>query len=98
MQYKCRHRGEELTLITWTEFKAFLRKNLKKSKSLIESIWKKLKQDSQYQLEEVYDWASHLEYFQSILMKFDLAAIPTESSMVGYFEKRLKPSIKAERD
>ena len=56
-QYKRRHRGEELTPITWTEFKAFLRKNLGESKSFVDSIWRKLKRDSQYQLEEVYDWA-----------------------------------------
>ena len=68
-QYKRRHRGEELIPITWTEFKAFLRKNLGESKSFIDSIWRKLKRDSQYQLKEVYDWASHLEHFQSILME-----------------------------
>ena len=62
MQYKWRQRDEELTPITWTKFKAFLRKNLGESKSFVDSIWKKLKRDSQYQLEEVYDWASHLEY------------------------------------
>ena len=97
-QYKRRHRGEELTPITWTEFKAFLRKNLGESKSFVDSIWKKLKRDSQYQLEEVYDWASHLEHLQSILMEFDPAAAPTESTMVRYFEEGLKPSIKAEMD
>ena len=31
-------------------------------------------------------------------MKFDLAAAPTESTMVRYFEESLKPSIKAEID
>ena len=54
-QFKRRNRGEELTLITWTKFKAFLRKNLGESKSFVDSIWKKLKRDSQYQLEEIYD-------------------------------------------
>ena len=61
-QFKRRNRGEELTPITWTLFKAFLRKNLGESKSFVDSIWRKLKRDSQYQLEEVYDWASHLEH------------------------------------
>ena len=63
MQYKRCHQNKELTSITWTEFKAFLQKNLKKSKSFVDSIWKKLKQDFHYQLEEVYDRASHLEHF-----------------------------------
>ena len=31
-------------------------------------------------------------------MEFDPAATPTESTMVRYFEKGLKPSIKAEMD
>ena len=54
-QYKHCYLGEKLTLITWTDFKAFLQKNLEESKSFIDSIWKKLKWDSQYQLEEVYN-------------------------------------------
>ena len=97
-QYKCCHRGKELIPITWTEFKAFLRKNLGESKFFVDNIWKKLKCNSQYQLEEVYNWASHLEYLQSILMEFDPAATPTESTMVRYFEEGLKPSIKAKMD
>ena len=47
-QFKRYNRGEELTSITWTEFKAFLQKNLRESKSYVDSIWKKLKRDSQY--------------------------------------------------
>ena len=47
-QFKRRNRSEELTSITWTEFKAFLRKNLGESKSFVDSIWRKLKRDSQY--------------------------------------------------
>ena len=62
-QYKRRHQGEKPIPITWTEFKAFLQKNLGESKSFVDSIWKKLKWDSQYQLKEIYNWASHLEYF-----------------------------------
>ena len=53
-QFK-RRRGGEVASITWIEFKAFLRKNLGESKSFVDSIWKKFKRDSQYQLEEVYD-------------------------------------------
>ena len=71
---------------------------MKESKSFVNSIWKKLKWDSQYQLEEVYNWASHLEHFQSIMIEFDPAATPTESTMVRYFEEGLKPSIKAKVD
>ena len=66
--------------------------------TFIDSIWRKLKRDFQYQLEEVYKWAFHLEHLQSILIEFDLATAPTESTMVRYFEEGLKPSIKAEID
>ena len=54
-QFKRRNRGEELTPITWTKFKAFLQKNLGESKSFVNSLWRKLKRDSQYQRKEIYD-------------------------------------------
>ena len=53
-QFKHR-RGGEVAPIIWTEFKAFLQKNLGESKSIVDSIWKKIKKNSQYQLKEVYD-------------------------------------------
>ena len=46
----------------------------------------------------MYDWASHFKHLQSILMEFDLATTPRESSIVRYFEKGLKLSIKTEID
>ena len=46
----------------------------------------------------MYDWASHLKYFQSILIEFNPVATPTKSTIVRYFEEVLKPSIKAEID
>ena len=98
VQFKRRNRGEELTPITWTKFKAFLRKNLGESKSFLDSIWRKLKTDSRYQLEEVYGWTSHLKHLQSILLEYDPVAAPTEVTMVRYFKEGLKPSIKAEMD
>ena len=57
-QHKRRHKCA--TLITWSEFKAFLRNNLGSSQAFIDSIWSKFRRDSQYQLEEARDWASHL--------------------------------------
>ena len=61
-QFKRCNWGEELTPITWTEFKAFLWKNLGESKLFVDSIWKKLKSNFQYQLEKLYNWACHLKY------------------------------------
>ena len=45
-QHKRRH--ERATPITWLEFKAFLRKNLRNSQAFIDSIWSKFRRDSQY--------------------------------------------------
>lgn len=69
-----------------------------KSILFINNIQKKIKKDSQYQLKEIYNWTFYLKYLQSILIEFDLATVPIESTMVKYFEKRLKFSIKAEMD
>ena len=67
-------------------------------KSFIDSIWRKLKRDSQYKLKEVYDWASHLKNLKSILLEFYLVVTLTQVTMAKYFEKGLKPFVKAEID
>lgn len=94
-QYKCHHQGKRVVPITWAEFKAFLRMNLGESRSFVDSIWSKFKRDSQYQSEEVLEWATHLEHLQFILMEFDSVGAPTEFTMIQYFWESLKPSIKA---
>ena len=63
---------------------------------MINNIWSKFRKDSQYQLEETRDWASHLQHFQSILAEFDTVGAPNESTMICYFWEGLKPSIKVE--
>ena len=60
VQYKRRHKNT--TLITWPEFKNFLWKDLEDSQAFIDSIWSKFRRDSQYQLEEARDYASHLQH------------------------------------
>lgn len=62
------------------------------------SIWSKFKRDSQYQLEEVQDWTSHLEHLKSILIEFDASGAPKEPDLIRYFQETLKPSIQAEMD
>ena len=57
--------------LSWVEFKAFLWKNLDDSRAFVDIIWSKVKQDSQYQQEEVQDWASHYEQLQPILIPTD---------------------------
>lgn len=97
-QYKRRHQSEGAAPITWIEFKAFLRKNLGDSRSFVDDIWGKIKHNSQHQLEEVQDWASHLEHLQSILLEFDADGAPKESAMIRFFREGLKPSIKAQME
>ena len=48
--------------MTWAKFKAFFRKNLGDPRAFVDDIWSKLERDSQYQLEEVQDWAAYLKY------------------------------------
>ena len=91
-QHKRRHKSA--TPITWSEFKAFLPKDLGSSQAFIDSIWNKFRRDSQYQLKEAWDWASHLQHLQSILSEFDRT--PDELTMICYFREGLKPSIKVE--
>ena len=59
--------------MTWPEFKEFLQKNFGDSKAFVNSVWKKVKPNFQYQDKLVQDWAAHLEYLQSILIEFDSA-------------------------
>ena len=72
----------------------FSKKVFGKSTVFVNSIWSKIKKDSQYQQEEVQDWASHLEHLQSILLEFDTRCAPTEDVLCRYFYEGLRPSIR----
>ena len=52
-QYKRKLEGESLIPINWNEFNIFLWKAPGDSQAFIDSYWMKIRQDSQYQLEEV---------------------------------------------
>ena len=41
------------------------------------------------------DLAAHLEHLQSILLEYDPVGTPTESTMLKYFRKGLKPLVLA---
>ena len=93
-QYKLRNQAAE-SLLSWVEFKAFLQKNLGDSKAFVDTIWSRVKRDSQYQQEEVQDWASHLEHLQSIFQAFDINGALEESDLIWFFWEGLKPLVKA---
>ena len=84
--------------LPWIDFKAFLRKNLGDSRAFVDTTWSRVKRDSQFQQEEVQDWASHLEHFQSILQEFDEEGAPEESDLIWFFREGLRPSIKAQME
>ncbi len=54
-QHKTCMQRNRLALITWDEFKAFLRKSLGESNAFVGHVWSKLRGDAQHQLEEVQD-------------------------------------------
>ena len=56
------------------------------------------RKDSQYQFEEAWDYASHLQHLQSILVEIDTIGAPNEPTMICYFQEGLKPFIKVEME
>ena len=84
--------------ISWDKFKAFLRRSLGDFQAFIDSYWAKIKRDSQYQQEDVLDWAAHLEHLQAVLREFDSVAAPNDDSLIWYFREGLRPSIRAQLD
>lgn len=92
------HQHKRRTLVdrplSWLDFKAFLRKHLRNSWPFVDSIWSRLKRDSQYQKETVSDWAFHLEYLRDILVEFDPEGAPQESDLIHFFMEGIKPSVK----
>ena len=97
-QHKAKNAGETDVPLTWEKFKAFLRWSLGESRAFVDSIWRTIRRDSQYQQEEVMDWAAHLEHLQTVLKEFDPAAAPTKEVLIRYFCDGLRPSIGAQTD
>ena len=62
----------------------------------MDTVWSRVKRNSQYQQEKVQDWASHLEHLQSILQEFDADRAPKKSDLIRFFREGLKPWIKAQ--
>ncbi len=64
----------------------------------MDSYWTKIIRDSQYQQEEVLDWAAHLEHLQVMLKEFDPTNASNETTLIRYFREGLRPSIRAQLD
>ena len=97
-QYKRNWDTDNSVPITWDEFKVFLCQSLGDSQTFVDTYWGKIKRDSSYQLEEVLDWAAHLEHLQAIFQEFDPAATLNDEIIIRYFREGLRPSIRAQLD
>ncbi len=64
----------------------------------MDSYWTKIRRDSQYQQEEVLDWAAHLEHLHAVLKEFDPTGAPNETILIRYFRDGLRPSVRAQLD
>ena len=64
----------------------------------MDTYWRKIKRDSQHQLEEIFDWAAYLEHLHAVLQKFDPAATPNEEIMIRHFWEDLRLSVRAQLD
>lgn len=53
-------------------------------------IWRKIRIASYYQLEEVIDWAAHLEYLQAVLIEFNITVAPNKDLLIWYFRHSLE--------
>lgn len=49
-------------------------------------------------MEDVQDWASHLEHPQAILVEFNADGAPDELYLICFFREGLQPSIKAQME
>ena len=93
-----KHEAKSTVPITWEKFKTFLYQSLGDSRAFVDSYWAKIKRDSQYQQEHVLDWAAYLEHLQAVFQEFDSVAAPNKDTMIWYFRKDLRPSIRAQLD
>ena len=65
---------------------------------MFNSIWKKVKRNSQYQDQSIQDGVAYLEYLQFIIIEFDSKWAPEEGMMIWYFRESLYPSVRVEME
>ena len=61
-QYKWKWDVDSSIRVMWDKFKAFLCYILGDSQAFVDTYWRKMKRDFQYQLEKYFDWAAHLKH------------------------------------
>ena len=71
--------AKRIALLLWAAFKAFLQKSQDDLRVFVYITWSRIRQDSEYQQEEVLHWASHFEHPQSI--EFDADSAPEKPDL-----------------
>lgn len=61
----------------------------------MDNIWSKARNDSQFQLKDVQDWAFYLKHFESILHKFANTGLKKKFYLIYAFQNGLWLLIKA---
>ncbi len=51
----------------------------------MDSYWTKIRRDSQYQQDEVLDWAAYLEHLRAVLKEFDPTSASNKTTLIRYF-------------
>ena len=64
----------------------------------MDNFWYRIKQDAQYQQEDVIDWAAYLEHLQVVFREFNPVAAPNKEILIQYFWEGLRPFIQAQID
>ena len=82
--------------ITWKEFKAFFCQSLDEFKAFVDIIWSTIQKNFQYQLEEVMDWAAHLDHLQTVFWEFHNNVVILEPVLIRMFRNGLQPFIRAQ--
>ena len=52
----------------------------------------------QHELEEVMDWAAHLQHLETVLQEFDADTVILEPVLIRLFHDGLRPSIRAQAE
>ena len=97
-QHKQKLDNETLVLPTGEKFKTFLHKKLSNSRIFVNSFQRLIKQNAQYQQENVINQTAHLKYLQVVLKKFDPVVAPNKEVLIWYFRKSLRLFIQAQID
>lgn len=86
---------KEKNSILWDKFIIWLQKKFSNLIIFVKIIVSNFKQDFQYQEKKFWDYVFYLEFFQSILLEFQLWRASSKLKLIDLFFKGLKLLVKA---